>query len=74
MEVVCDKAQRNEHEGQVHPRAKKEKPEGFDPARLIFGHAKEADETLLVRESVYMTVRTMTVLEEGCPICWRHLR
>ena len=73
IQVVREEAQGDKYEHNVQPRAEEEKPEGFDPTRLVFGDSEEANDALLVGESVYVTVRTMAVLEEGCRVCRGHV-
>ena len=71
-EMVGDEAQRDEHEHNVQPRAKEEKPVGSDPPWLVFGYTEETDNALLVREPARVAVSAMAVLEEGRCIGWRH--
>lgn len=52
IEMVRDEAQRNKHEQDVRPGSKQEILVGFDPSRLAFRDAKEANDSLRIRMSV----------------------
>ena len=72
--MVREEAQGHKYERDVQPRAQQEKPVGLDPPWLVLGNLEDANDAFLIRESVYVAVRSMAVLEEGSPVGWRHLR
>jgi hypothetical protein len=71
--MVRDEAQRNKHEQDVYPGAKKEKHEGPDPPRLVIRDSEQVYDSLLVRGSVYKAVSTVAILQEGRPVGRRHV-
>lgn len=62
MEVVGNETEGDEDEEDVRPGSKEEIFVGFYPPGLVFRDAEEGNDSVLVRRSAPVTVRTEAVL------------